>query len=58
MRYICELCGWVYDEETGDIAHGIQPGTKFEDVPEDYECPGCYSEKNAFNRVRAKQETP
>ena len=29
MKYVCELCGWVYDEELGDPSNGIAPGTKF-----------------------------
>lgn len=58
MKYVCELCGWIYDEDSGDANHGILPGTKFEDLPEEYECPGCYSEKNAFNRLRSKRDTP
>ena len=44
MKYICELCGWIYDEKTGDPRNGIDPGTQFADLPEYYECPYCYSE--------------
>lgn len=51
MKYICELCGWVYDERRGDPASKIKPGTKFADLPEDYECPFCYSEKEAFYEI-------
>ena len=52
MKYVCDICGWVYDEELGAEEHGIAPGTKFEDLPEDFECPLCgvgkdqYSEEN------------
>ena len=35
MKYMCDVCGWVYDEEVGDIENGIAPGTKFEDLPLD-----------------------
>ena len=38
MKYVCDLCGWVYDEAVGDPDHGIAPGTKFADLPEDFEC--------------------
>ena len=38
MKYICELCGHIYDEAIGDSKAGIQPGTLFRDLPEDYEC--------------------
>ncbi|MFQ9516579.1 MAG: rubredoxin [Eubacterium sp.] len=48
MKYICEVCGYIYDEETGDPDNGIAPGTKWEDVPEDYLCPLCYVGKEHF----------
>jgi rubredoxin len=51
MKYICELCGYIYSEEKGDPARGILPGTKLEDLPEDYECPCCGFGKEAFNPV-------
>ena len=40
-KYVCDACGWEYDEEKGDEALGIAPGTKFEDLPEDFSCPIC-----------------
>jgi rubredoxin len=40
-RYICSICGYVYDEKRGEPHRGIKPGTKFEDLPEDYHCPIC-----------------
>ena len=40
-KYVCTVCGYVYDETVGDPKHGITPGMKFEDLPEDYECPLC-----------------
>lgn len=40
-KYICTVCGYIYDEAVGDSEHGIAPGTRFEDLPEDYECPLC-----------------
>lgn len=52
MKYTCELCGYVYDETSGDVRHGIQPGTAFDQLPEHFECPGCGYEKEAFNPVR------
>ena len=51
MRYVCELCGTIYDEALGDPQHGIAAGTVFEVLPEDYECPGCGFQKEAFNKV-------
>jgi rubredoxin len=48
-KYVCDACGWVYDEELGDPEHGIAPGTKFEDLPDDFECPLCGVGKDMFS---------
>ena len=48
MKYICEVCGFVYDEELGLPEENIAPGTKFEDLPDDFVCPECGVEKNMF----------
>ena len=48
-KYVCVVCGWVYDEELGDPENGIAPGTKFEDLPEDFECPLCGVGKEDFS---------
>ena len=48
MKYVCTACGFVYDEEKGDPDNGIAPGTKFEDLPDDYVCPWCGLDKDAF----------
>ena len=40
-KYECEVCGYIYDEAAGDPDNGIAPGTKWEDVPEDWVCPLC-----------------
>ncbi len=53
MKYACELCGFVYDEEAGDIKNGIAPGTLFSELPEEYECGRCGFKKEAFNPVRS-----
>ena len=55
MKFVCELCGFVYSEELGDPKHGIPAGTAFADLGEDYECPGCGSKKEAFNKAEAKK---
>jgi rubredoxin len=44
-RYVCTICGYVYDPIRGDPAQGIAPGTKFEDLPASWKCPGCGSHK-------------
>ena len=48
MKYVCTACGFVYDEADGDPERGIAPGTKFEDLPEDYVCPWCGMGKEVF----------
>lgn len=50
MKYICNVCEWVYDEEKGYPEGGIAPGTKWEDVPEDFECPLCSVGKEEFSK--------
>lgn len=40
-RYVCSMCDYIYDEKRGEPHRGIKPGTKFEDLPEDYVCPVC-----------------
>ena len=51
MKYVCTACGFEYDEAIGDPANGIAAGTKFEDLPDDYECPLCGVGKDMFERV-------
>ena len=47
-KYICKICGWIYDEAQGDPDNGIAPGTKIEDLPADYICPMCGAGKDEF----------
>ena len=49
MKYVCDVCGWIYDEKLGDEDMGILPGTKFEDLPEDFLCPLCMVGKEEFS---------
>ena len=49
MKYVCEICGFTYDEALGDPDRGIAPGTKFEDLPEDFECAVCGVGKENFS---------
>lgn len=57
MKYVCELCGTVYDEQIGDPKHKVRPGTAFSDLPDYYECPTCGSEKEAFSPIRPPHST-
>ena len=50
-KYICTVCDWVYDPEIGDPEHGIAPGTKFEDIPDDWVCPLCAGGKEDFEKI-------
>lgn len=50
-KYVCDVCGWEYDEEVGDTAQGIAPGTKFEDLPDDFVCPLCGVGKEEFSQT-------
>lgn len=47
-KYVCQVCGWVYDEAVGYPDEGIAAGTKFEDLPEDFACPLCGVGKDQF----------
>lgn len=49
-RWICTICQYVYDPEQGDPDHGIAPGTKFEDIPDDWCCPLCGVGKDSFEK--------
>ena len=50
-KYVCDVCGYIYDEETGDPENGIEPGTKWEDVPDDFVCPLCGVGKDQFSET-------
>lgn len=47
-RYVCTVCGWVYDEAEGLPEEGIAPGTTFGDLPDDFTCPVCGAGKEDF----------
>jgi len=49
QKYICDVCGWVYDPEEGDPESGVEPGTPFDDLPDDYLCPECGAGKDEFS---------
>ncbi len=49
-KYVCTVCGYVYDPEQGDPDNGVNPGTKWEDVPDDWECPVCGASKDDFEK--------
>jgi rubredoxin len=49
MKYICSICGYEYDSEVGDPDNGIEEGTAFDDLPDEWCCPVCAAEKEDFN---------
>lgn len=48
-KYKCNICGYVYDSEVGDADNGIEAGTAFEDLPDDWVCPICAVGKEDFS---------
>ena len=48
-KYVCEVCGWVYAAEEGAPDMGIEHGTAFEDLPDNFECPLCGVGKDNFS---------
>jgi rubredoxin len=47
-KYQCSTCGEIYDEALGNAIDGIAPGTRFEDIPNDWICPNCGAEKSSY----------
>lgn len=54
-KYVCSICGYVYDEAAGIPAAGIGPGTRWEDLPEGWVCPLCGASKDLFNPVEPQK---
>lgn len=50
-KWKCKLCGYVYDEEVGEPDNGIDAGSKFDDLSDDYKCPICGAAKNMFGEM-------
>jgi len=50
QRYVCTVCGYIYDPQKGDPDSGIEPGTPFEKLPADWVCPMCGAGKNEFEK--------
>ncbi|MGQ9661485.1 MAG: rubredoxin [Kiritimatiellia bacterium] len=48
-KFKCEVCEYVYDPAKGDPQSGIEPGTPFEDLPDDWICPECGAAKDQFS---------
>jgi rubredoxin len=50
-KYVCTVCGYIYDPEKGDLVSGIAPGTAFENLPDDWICPECGVGKEQFKKM-------
>jgi len=51
-KWECIICGWIYDEALGDPDSGLEPGTKWADVPDDWYCPDCGVGKEDFEMIK------
>ncbi len=51
-RWECVICGYIYDPEAGDPIGGIEPGTSFDDLPDDWICPDCGASKDEFEELQ------
>jgi rubredoxin len=49
-KYVCTICGWIYDPAQGDPENGIAPGIRFEDLPDEWVCPPCGAPKSEFEK--------
>ena len=50
-KYMCVVCGWIYDEQQGAPLHGLAPGTRWDDVPSDWACPDCGAGREDFEII-------
>jgi rubredoxin len=51
QKYQCTVCGYIYNPAEGDPDNGVKPGTKFEDIPDDWVCPLCGASKSEFEPI-------
>ena len=49
-KYVCQVCGYVYDPAAGDPDNGVSTGTPFKDLPDDWTCPVCGASKDEFEK--------
>ena len=50
-KWECTICGYLYDPERGDPDNGVEPGTPFGKLPEDWSCPVCGAPKDQFDKA-------
>lgn len=51
VKYQCTVCGYIYDEDDGDPESDILPGTRWENLPDEWVCPVCGTVKNEFEKI-------
>jgi len=49
-KYVCTICGYIYDPANGDPDSGVEAGTSFADLPGDWTCPVCGATKDQFEK--------
>ena len=54
-KWECVACGYIYDEELGDEDEGLPPGTRFEDIRDDWYCPECGASKDMFIEIKLQR---
>lgn len=57
-QYVCSVCSYTYDESKGIPEAGIAPGTRWEDLPDDWKCPWCGAGKDSFSEKKAPEKEP
>ncbi|HHT9146383.1 MAG: rubredoxin [Candidatus Brocadiaceae bacterium] len=50
-KWECRVCGYIYDPAKGDPDNGVNAGTAFENLPEDWVCPSCGANKDLFDKL-------
>ena len=55
-KYQCSACDYIYDEELGDEEAGVEPETKFADLPDEWTCPACGAGKSDLARLDEDEE--
>jgi len=55
-KWRCTVCGYVYDPEEGDPENDVDPGTPFEDLPDDWVCPDCGADQDQFEEIEEEED--
>ncbi|EHK2335232.1 MAG: rubredoxin [Clostridium perfringens] len=50
-KFVCDVCGYVYDPTVGDPNNGVDPGTEFKNIPDTWVCPLCKLDKSHFSKI-------